>query len=115
MPVISAVVDDFVGNVLADIRISKKFARSDATRLVANLKDFVCNATGGPCQYKGLNMKESHRHMRVTGGEFAALVEDLVKSLDKFKVGEQEKKELLNALAALKGDIVKSKYDTVAT
>ncbi|MBL8189687.1 MAG: hypothetical protein JNK38_16870, partial [Acidobacteria bacterium] len=47
--------------------------------------------------------------------EFAALVEDLVKSLDKFKVGEQEKKELLNALAALKGDIVKSKYDTVAT
>jgi len=115
MPAISAVVEDFAGNVLADNRINKKFARSDATRLVTNLKDFVCNATGGPCQYKGLSMKESHNHMRVTRGEFNALVEDLVKSLDKFKVGEREKRELLSALAALKEDIVKSKYDNPAT
>lgn len=115
MPAISAVVDDFAGNALADPRINKKFARSDATRLVANLKDFVCNATGGPCQYKGLNMKEAHKHMRVTGGEFKALVEDLVKSLDKFKVGEREKRELLSALATMRGDIVRSKYDTTAT
>jgi hemoglobin len=115
MAAISAVVEDFAGNVLADTRINKKFARSDATRLVANLKDFVCNATGGPCQYKGLSMKESHKHMRVTGGEFNALVEDLVKSLDKFRVGEREKNDLLGALAGLKGDIVKAKYDTPAT
>jgi hemoglobin len=115
MDAISAVVDDFAGNVLADSRINKKFARSDATRLVTNLKDFVCNATGGPCVYKGLSMKESHKHMRVTGGEFSALVEDLVKSLDKFRVGEREKNELLGALAGLKSDIVKVKYDNSAT
>jgi hemoglobin len=112
---ISAVVDDFAQNVLADNRINRKFARSDAARLVANLKDFVCSATGGPCQYKGLSMKESHDHMRVTGGEFNALVEDLVKSLDKFNVEDREKNELLNALAGLKGDIVKTKYDTSET
>ena len=52
MPAISAVVDDFAGNVLADTRINKKFAKTDAPRLLANLKDFVCSATGGPCQYK---------------------------------------------------------------
>jgi hemoglobin len=115
MAAISAVVDDFAQNVLSDARINKKFARSDATRLVTNLKDFVCNATGGPCQYNGLSMKESHKHMRVTGGEFNALVEDLVKSLDKFQVGEREKSDLLGALAGLRGDIVKSKYDTPAT
>ena len=115
MAAISAVVDDFAQNVLSDARINKKFARSDATRLVTNLKDFVCNATGGPCQYKGLSMKESHNHMRVTGGEFNALVEDLVKSLDKFHVGEREKSDLLGALAGLRGDIVKAKYDTPAT
>ncbi|MCG3159950.1 MAG: hypothetical protein JMDDDDMK_00976 [Acidobacteria bacterium] len=115
MPAISAVVDEFAGNVLADNRINKKFARSDATRLVTNLKDFVCNATGGPCQYNGLDMKTAHKHMRVTTGEFNALVEDLVKALDKFNVGEREKSDLLGALAGLKGDIVKSKYDTSAT
>lgn len=115
MPAISAVVDDFAGNVLGDSRINQKFAKTDAPRLLANLKDFVCMATGGPCQYKGLSMKKSHEHMRVTGGEFNALVEDLVKTLDKFNVVDPEKKELLGALAGLRGDIVKAKYDTSAT
>src|SRR5262245_12300412 len=115
MPAISAVVEDFAGNVLGDTRINQKFAKTDAPRLLANLKDFVCMATGGPCKYNGLSMKKSHEHMRVTGGEFNALVEDLVKTLDKFNVGEQEKKELLTALAGLRGDIVRSKYDTSAT
>jgi truncated hemoglobin YjbI len=113
MPAISAVVDDFAGNVLADTRINKKFAKTDAPRLLANLKDFVCMATGGPCQYKGLDMKKSHKRMDVTAGEFNALVEDLVKTLDKFNVGEQERKELLGALAGLRGDIVEN--ETSAT
>jgi len=115
MSAISAVVDDFAGNVLGDTRINKKFAKTDAPRLLANLKDFMCMATGGPCKYNGLSMKKSHEHMRVTGGEFNALVEDLVKTLDKFNVGEPEKKELLTALAGLRGDIVRDKYDTNET
>lgn len=43
--------------------------------------------------------------MNITEAEFAALVEDLVKSLDKFQVPEREKGELLSALAAMKPDI----------
>jgi hemoglobin len=110
---ISAVVDDFAQNVLADARINKKFAKSDPVRLVSNLKDFVCVATGGPCQYFGLDMKKSHKRMGVTAGEFNALVEDLVKSLDKFKVPEKEKNELLGALAGLRGDIVEDESSAV--
>src|SRR5262245_6817369 len=108
MPAVSAVVDDFAGNVLADTRINKKFAKSNAPRLLANLKEFVCFATGGPCKYTGLTMKESHKNMGSTAGEFNALVEDLVKTLTKFGVKEQEQKELLTALAGLRGDIVES-------
>jgi hemoglobin len=115
MPAISQVVDDFAGNVLADTRINKKFAKTDAPRLLANLKDFVCFATGGPCQYNGLSMKKAHEHMRVTGGEFNALVEDFVKTLDKFNVGDPERGELLKALGGTRPDIVRDKYDTNAT
>src|SRR5215475_12013579 len=43
---VSLVVEDFAGNVLADARVNKKFAKSDAPRLVTNLKAFVCYATG---------------------------------------------------------------------
>lgn len=112
---VSAVVDDFAGNVLADTRINKKFAESNADRLVANLKTFICMATGGPCKYAGLSMKEAHKHMGVTNGEFSALVEDLVKTLDKLKVPEKEKNELLSALGGMKNDIVEVKSAATGT
>jgi len=51
-------------------------------------------------------MKKAHKNMKVTEGEFNALVEDLVKTLDKFNVPEAEKNELLGALAPMKADIV---------
>jgi hemoglobin len=112
---ISAVVDDFAGNVLADPRINKKFAKSDPARLLANLKDFVCFATGGPCKYTGLDMKTSHKNMGTTAGEFNALVENLVKTLNKFKVPQKEQNELLGALAALRGDIVEVESPATGT
>src|SRR5262245_5664574 len=112
---ISLVVDDFAGNVLNDPRINKKFGKSDPARLLANLKDFVCFATGGPCRYTGLDMKTSHKNMGTTAGEFNALVEDLVKTLDKFNVGAAEKNDLLTALAGLKGDIVENPSNATGT
>jgi len=51
-------------------------------------------------------MKAAHKGMKISEAEFNALVEDLVKSLDKFKVGAREKSELLSALGGMKGDIV---------
>lgn len=51
-------------------------------------------------------MTDAHRGMNVTDGEFSALVEDLVKSLDKLKVPSGEKSELLTALGGMKPQIV---------
>ena len=51
-------------------------------------------------------MKTAHAGMKITDADFNALVEDLVKSLDKFKVPAREKNELLAALGGMKGDIV---------
>lgn len=105
-PAITAVVDDFLANVVADARINARFANTDAAHLRQMLIDQICEATGGPCKYTGKNMIEAHTGMGITEDEFNALVEDLVKSLDKFQVGETEKNELLTALGGMKGDIV---------
>ena len=105
-PAIQAVVDDFVGNVAADRRINQRFANANIPRLKTMLVDQICEATGGPCKYTGQSMKAAHAGMKITDAEFNALVEDLVKSLDKFKVPAQEKSELLSALGGMKGDIV---------
>jgi hemoglobin len=105
-PAITAVVDDFIGNVAGDTRINKRFATADIPRLKTMLVNQICQASGGPCTYTGASMKDAHKGMKITDAEFNALVEDLVKSLDKFKVGAQEKNDLLGALGGMKPDIV---------
>jgi hemoglobin len=105
-PAISAVVDDFIGNVAADGRINKRFAGTDIPHLKVMLGDQICEASGGPCKYKGRSMSDAHAGMRITDAEFTALVEDLVKSLDRFKVPAREKSELLGALGGMKSQIV---------
>jgi hemoglobin len=103
---IKAVIGEFAARVLADERVNKKFVKTDAARLTHYLVEQVCAATGGPCKYTGNSMKKAHKNMKVTEGEFNALVEDLVAALDKFNVPATEKGELLGALAKMKGDIV---------
>jgi len=103
---ITAVVDDFVANVAADNRINGFFAKTNIPRLKANLVDQICQATGGPCTYTGRDMKAAHKGMGITDANFNALVEDLQKSLNKFKVPEKEQGELLGILGSLKPQIV---------
>jgi len=103
---IVAVVDDFVANVGADARINGAFKNADLPKLKTNLVDQICEATGGPCKYTGKDMKTAHTGMAIKDEDFTALVEDLKKSLDKFKVGAKEQDELLGALGGMKGDIV---------
>ena len=103
---ITAVVDDFVARAAADGRINAKFARTDVPRLKAMLVDQVCQATGGPCTYAGRSMPETHSGMGVTAGEFDALVEELVATLDQFEVPAAEKEELLGLLGPMRPEIV---------
>ena len=103
---ITAVVDDFVANVADDSRINARFANTDIPRLKRLLVEQICAGTGGPCTYTGRDMKTTHAGMGITDAEFDALVEDLVRSLDKFKVPAAEKEELLGILGPMKADIV---------
>lgn len=103
---VKAVVHDFVTNVAADAKINKRFAKADVAALEQKLNDFVCMATGGPCKYAGKSMADAHKGMKITEDEFNALADDMAKALDKNKVGDKEKGELMGALAGLKGDVV---------
>ena len=114
-PAITAVVDTFVARVAADARINKKFAHSNIPRVKSELVDQICAQTGGPCTYTGRTMKEAHRGMKVTEGEFNALGDDLVAALNVFKVPKKEEDELMGALASMKGDIVEVQSKATGT
>src|SRR6185295_13769215 len=113
-PAITAVVDEFVGRVAADNRINHFFAAtaSNPAQLAAfkgKLVDQICQAAGGPCKYTGKDMKTAHQGMGIGAADFDALVEDLVKSLDKFKVAKPDKDTLLGVLGPMKAQIVEKK------
>ena len=59
------------------------------------LVEQICAGTGGPCTYTGRSMQAAHKGMNITDAQFNALVEDLQKSLNKFKVPEKEQGDLL--------------------
>jgi len=110
---ITRVVEDFVARCAGDTRINKKFVRTDIPRLRSMLIDQVSEASGGPARYTGRDMKTTHDGMKVSAGEFDALVEDLVATLNRFGVGKREQDELLGILGPLRSDIVE--VDSSAT
>ena len=112
---ITAVVKDFRDRCGGDSRINSKFARTDMPRLTSMLIDQVSEATGGPAKYTGRDMKTAHAEMGVTTGEFNALVENLIATLNKFGVGKAEQDELLGILGPLKSDIVEVESSATGT
>lgn len=104
--VVKLVVDDFVTRVAADIRINSFFAATDIPRFKKLLAEQICEASGGPCKYSGRDMRSTHAGMGVKDAHFDALVEDFVATLEKYKVPQREKGELLGLLGPMRKDIV---------
>ena len=106
---IAAVTDDFIGRLAADKQVSRFFvghSQDSLMKIRQHVVEFLCNATGGPCVYMGRDMKTSHKGMGITEADWDLSVKALVATLDKFKVPEKEKAEVLGAVGPLKAQIV---------
>jgi hemoglobin len=106
---IAAVVDDFIGRLVADKRFSKFFvghSEDSLKKIRQHIVDQFCAAAGGPCLYTGRDMKTTHHGLGITGDDWDAAANHLVETLDKFKVPKAEKDELLAFVGTLKKDIV---------
>ena len=66
----------------------------------------VCWATGGPQEYTGRSMKDSHQHLMITAAEWEAFLDDLQQTLDKFAVPQAEQAEIKAIVASTRADIV---------
>jgi hemoglobin len=73
---------------------------------------WVCNVSGGPFEYTAirpgrtaLGLEEAHRELRISPEEFDEVAAELGRSLDAFKIPEQEKGEVLAAFAAHKDEV----------
>ena len=106
---IAAVVDDFIGRLVADKQFQKffsGFSNDSKKRIRQHFVDQICAAAGGPCVYTGRDMKTTHGGLGITEKEWNAGNKHLLGSLDKFKVPRREKDEVMAFVATLKKDIV---------
>jgi hemoglobin len=68
--------------------------------------ELVCQATGGPQKYTGRSMTDSHVHLKITGQEWEAFLDDFQHTLDKFAVPAEEQAELKAIVDSTRSDIV---------
>ena|SRR5258708_5678533 len=106
---ITKVVIEFRETVKKDTRINRYFAGADMPHLTQMLIELACAVSGGPEPYTGRDMKKAHKGMMVTNAAFDALMEDLLFSMKKFKVGDEEQQAVMNAFNATRKDIVEIK------
>lgn len=106
---IAAVTDEFITRLLSDpsmARFFSGFSTDSKQRIRQHLVDQLCAGTGGPCVYKGRDMKTTHAGIGITEAEWNIGVGHLVAAIDKFKVPQTEKDELIAIAASFKKDIV---------
>ena len=109
---IATVVDDLIDRVMTDSRLNANPRVDEAHHRVSPagfkyyVTEMVCWAAGGPQQYSGRSMGDSHRHLMITDEEWLAFMDDLQKAVDKFEVPQPEQEELKAIVESTKEAIV---------
>jgi hemoglobin len=109
---IATVVDDLIDRVMDDPRLNANPRVDEAHHRVSPagfkylVTEMVCWATGGPQQYSGRSMRDSHQHLLITAAEWDAFLDDLQQTLDRFAVPPTEQAELKALVASTRADIV---------
>jgi hemoglobin len=109
---IATVVEDLIDRIMVDARLNANPRVDEAHHRVASagfkylVTEMLCGAAGGPQKYTGRSMYESHKDMKITGGEWDAFMDDLQQTLDKFGVPAQEQAEVKAIIESTRADIV---------
>lgn len=106
LPGIQRIVEGLLINISEDERIVHHFSETDIERLNEKLIEQICVESGGPCQYTGDSMRDSHAGFDISEADFNALVEDLIAAMEAEGVPVAAQNRLLARLAPMRGDII---------
>ena len=109
---IATVMDNLVDRIMIDSRLNANPRVDEAHHRVppAGFKylvtEMLCWAAGGPQEYTGRSMKDSHKDLVITAAEWEAFLDDLQQTLGKFAVPEAEQAEIKAIVNSTRADIV---------
>ncbi len=120
---IAAVVDHFSDALIKNPIVGQNSKNSDLKKWSTENLDrlpglkfmrtlWVCEVSGGPQKYAAtkpgknkLGLEEAHRNLHISPAEFDEVAAELGRTLDHFKVPQQEKQKVLSAFAAHKKEV----------
>jgi hemoglobin len=120
---IAAVIDHFSEAVVKNPKVGQRSSNDELDDWSTNHLDrlaglkfmrtlWLCEAAGGPFTFEAtkpgrthLGLEEAHRDLHIAPEEFDEVAAELKRSLDAFKVPQQEQDEVLSAFAAHKGEV----------
>lgn len=105
-PGITALANDFVDRMKAQPRIGKMFDDIKPAYLKEQIADQFCEVSGGPCQYDGETMKNSHAQLGIDKAQFNLVVEILQAAMDARGIPFTVQNQLLAKLAPMHRDII---------
>ena len=112
---IADVIDDFIERIVVDPKLNANPAVDEAHHRVSKpgfkylVTEMVGWAAGGPQQYTGLSMRDSHEHLNISDEEWEAFMADLQQTFDKFQVPKAERDELVAIVESTREEIVVQK------
>ncbi len=112
---VSKIVDDFftlaTPNPKIDFSRGGKYkpTPNQIAKMKRELVEQFSQASGGPLKYTGPDMKSVHQGMGITEAQFDAAAADLKTILERNKVAPEDVKQILDAVASYRKEIVEPK------
>src|SRR6266511_5621663 len=95
---VAAVADDLLPRLMSDPQLGRFWTHRGAEGIRREkqlLIDFLCASAGGPLYYTGRDMATSHKGMGISASDWEIFLGHLRATLDKFRVPEGERREVL--------------------
>jgi methyl-accepting chemotaxis protein len=108
MSAIAAVVDRFYDRVVNDPELRPFFERANVTLLRKRQASYIAQALGGPAAYRGKDMAAAHERLGVEPIHFDRVAGHLAAALNSMDISSSLIDEVIDVIAPLKADIVKS-------
>jgi len=108
---ISSIVDDIIDAHMTNPGIKARYLplKDDEKHFAevrGHLINFLAAGSGGPQEYKGMDMVTAHRGMNISQGEYMDVVDDIMSALAKNNIDEQSQKDVLAIAYSLKSQMV---------
>jgi hemoglobin len=105
--IVDSAVEAHMNNPAISARFLPYLQQPDKLKIIRQHSiEFFCAGSGGNHQYHGKDMSSAHTGMNINHGEYMQVVDDIIKTLEKFEIDEASQKDVLYILWSLKDQII---------